>query len=357
MRRAVQVSWCVVLGSIFVASGCDSELPPRPTLKRGLGSASAPEEGAKTVFMVIPGPPDVDVELWSMAGQREAGDSRAVFRLSGPGPSVPSLDQAAIARKAVADGASALVVVAGEAPDLPAALAEAEAKKVPVVLLGKPLGPPAGSPAFTHVRPGSFEPAARKVVEAAKADARTLGLPDDFTTIILVDQDGDLYSSARVAALKGAAEAAGLKKIELVSFKSGEGAKVALLSALKEHPDAAIVLCDDDDAMLAASRARMDLDRKPTIVVGGFAGSRGMWEPSYYANESSFVECRNEKLAKLAVRTALEKSRGESVPAVVELEPKFNRGRGADEAAWRAPRTPISPPRQDEPDNRRTPIK
>ncbi len=346
MRREVRGSWCVLLGSILLASGCGPELPPRPVLKRDPASASNADGGAKMIFMIIPGPPDVDVELWGMAGQREASDSRAIFRVMGPGPSAPSMDQAAIVRKAVADGASALVVVAGDAPGLPAALAEAEAKKVPVILMGKPIDAPAGSPPFTQVRPGAFEPAARKVVEAALADAKALALPADPAAIILVDRAGDLYSAARVSALRQAAEAAGIKKVVLAPFDGGgENAKAALRAALKENLGDAIVLCDDDDALIAASLIRADLARKPTILVGGFAGSRGLWAPSYYTNDSGFVECRNDQLAKLAVWTALARARGESVANVVELEPKFNRGRGADPGAWRDPMKEMAMPR------------
>ncbi len=340
-RRSHLVLFFVSFGTV---AGCGPELPPPPVLKLDPASIPAPEGSARSVLMVLPGM-DEDLELWAMAGQREAGDSQAVFRARGPVAGKPAATEAGVVREAVADGISALIVVPDGSPDLPAALAEAEEKGVPVVLLGDPVEPPPGKPPFTRVVPGSFDPAARQMVEAARADAKQLGLPEDLPAIILVDTGGDRYSKARVAAIKGATEAAGIKRVEMAPFDRGfDKAKAALLGALKAAPGGAMVFCDDDDALLAASRTRIDLNKQPMIMVGGFAGSRGMWDPTYYAHESSFIECRNEQLAKLAVWTALSRVRGEKSTPVVELAAKFNRGMGADPAAWQAAGTPLAPP-------------
>ena len=252
----------------------------------------------------------------------------AIFRIAGPNSNDTKTTQTDLVRQAVADGASALVVVPGDAPGLAEALVEAESKKVPVVLLGRPLPAPPGKPPFTVVVPGSFDEMARKIVATTLEDAKKVGRPADGSALILADRDTDYFSPDRVVALKAAAVSAGLSKVDTISFDGTktDGAFNAVLEAIKTHPDVAIVVGENDEALYGALKARGHLKGKPEFFVGGFAGYRGGPISTLLMKESCWVEGRHEDQARLAVFTAMKKIRGETMAAKIETAPKFNRG-------------------------------
>lgn len=71
----------VGLSLVALAAGCGRS-PGRPNP----GARALTLESAKSVFMVVPGVPDGDEQLWATWAQREVNDKHLVFRLMAPAP-------------------------------------------------------------------------------------------------------------------------------------------------------------------------------------------------------------------------------------------------------------------------------
>jgi ABC-type sugar transport system substrate-binding protein len=288
-------------------------------------------ETAKTIFMITPGPPNVDPEGWVMVAQREANRERVIFRSLGPGPNESSAAEPELVRRAVGDGATALIVVASDAPGLPEALAEAESKQVPVVVIGRPITAPAGSPPFTYVAPKPFEETAEKLVQTALGDAKKAGLPADGTAVILVDRGGGAFLVERAAALEAAATKAGLK-VRLVEFDPPAESPSATeaVRTIVESLDLTILLAVDETAMQLASQARKTLSPRRKVFVAGYVSGANATQPGVFGSESAFVEYRSQEMGRLAVQAVLERLGGEQPGRKVELDPGFRRGLASD---------------------------
>jgi ABC-type sugar transport system substrate-binding protein len=330
MRRVFTMALPVVLASM--ASGCGDPFgaPTRSSSSSSPELAAVEPQAPKTIFMVVPSFPVNQVELWCIQAQREANTQKTIFRAMGPSEGQPSSNQPEVIRKAIADGASALIVVPGDAPELAQTLADAEAKGVSVVLLGRSIPAPTNSKPFTYIDHEAYVGLAKRIVATTIEDAKKAGRPLDGTVLLVTDQVFDQNSAVRQAALKEAVEAAGLRPVVNVSFNgsTAESAKKAVLEAVKAHPDVVIVLSDEGEGTFGASQARFSLGGEPVFFVGGFAGYRGQINDTLLANESCLVEGRVGEMATLAVHTALKKLKGEPVPERVELPATFRRGTG-----------------------------
>jgi len=327
----VGLAWAVVLGA-----GCGSEqFAPPPGLKAVTTSESVAP--SKTIFMVLPGPPDGDLESCALAAQQEAGIQQAIFRLVGPGPTDPPSKQGEMIRRAVGDGADALVVLANEDPDTARALAEVSEKGTAVILFGRPVAARQGKPPLILVAPEPFVITAKRLVEAAMADAVKNGRPADGEALILSTRKGDIYAADRVSALKAAAEAAKCRKVEVIPFDGlPDDAVRGIEETAKSRPDLAVILAEGDEAMELAIKVRRALKGQPLTFVGGYAGLHGQFSANPYFQESAFVEFRPDSLARLAIRTALAKASGEVVGPVMTFEPRFNRGSGSTSFSFKS---------------------
>ena len=320
-----------LMALVVVSSGCGQDPfspPSRPKSTPSTESTWAPK--ATYLVLVTPEVPSDEVEAWTFRAQREANGRQAIFRVMGPSPDQPSSKQPDVVRKAVADGATALIVVPGDSPGLGKALAEAEAKGVPVVLLARSIAAPAGSKPFSVVEHGDFDDSARKIVATTLEDARKVGRPADGTALVTVDQATDASSTRRVAALKSAAEAAGFRKVVMVPFdrSKDDAPKTAILEAVKANPDVSVVLADDSESTMWAAEARMALQANPTFFVGGYmdyGASKNYTPPT---KESCYVDGKFADLGALAVKTALGRLRGEPAEEHVVMSTKFIRGQG-----------------------------
>lgn len=224
-----------------------------------------------------------------------------------------------------------MIVYPGESPELPKALAEAEAKGVPVILLEKGVAAPEGSKPFTVVEYGPFDSTAKQIVSATIEDLTKAKLPVNGTAIVLADRVVDSTSARRVAALKAAAESAKFKKVVTVEIdgRSEADSKRMVLEAVKANPDVSVVLTDDGEGLVAAATVRSDLRGKPIFFVGGYTDFRSSPISSPPVRESCYVEGRFSELGALAVLTALAKLNGEAVGEHAFLTTKFSKTEGA----------------------------
>ncbi len=325
-------------------AGCGHD-PFGPPSRPKPPASAAPAESAKAVFMVLSSVPEETVVLWSIWAQRELNDRHLVFRVVGPGPDDPGEKQTGLIRKALGDGASALIVVPGDDPGLPQALADARDGGVPVVLLGRSIPAPAGSKPFPVATYAPFDESAPRIVKTVLGDAKKAGLPADGPALLLVDKETDPTSAERVAALKAAAEAAGIKRVETVPFDGSKdgAARRAVVEAIKSHPDAAVVLADDAPAMRGASQARTELAGKPAFFVAGYIGHRPEPQGTSFPDESCYVDGKIEQLARLAARQVIARLDGEAGKELSSPRVEFVRG-SADVATGEKPK-PAERPR------------
>ena len=357
MRGSIDWRMLGLASLLGMAPGCGYDLfgPPAPPPS---AQDSGPTEAPRTIFMVTTVAPDSEPEGWVLTAQREANQSRAPFRslgpVSGQGPEV----EADLVRRAVADGASALIVVASEAPGLARALDEAESKKVPVVVVGRPVAGGGDPSRFTLVAPGSSQDYADRLVKVTLDDAKGAGFPGDGPALVLLFPDHDAFAIDRAEALMGAASRAGLKP-RTVRF-DGEGESKSTREALRamaQLTDPSVVLAADDASVRLVAFARETSSPRPSLFSSGFVNAQP-GTPEKFKGESALVASRRDDLGRLAVRAAFERMGGEPAGRRIAPESQFLRGpspgmvpatrtRPAMEGRPRAKdveTTPISPP-------------
>ena len=330
MRRSVPgILLGLLIGGLPIP-GCGGDpFGPPSTPKRGAGAGSRESE-TKSIYFVVPGVPEGDVLAWAANAQTEANLRQVVFRVMVAPPGDRTTGQAELVKRALADGASALLVVAGDDPALPKALADAESGGVPVVLIGRSLAAPEGSKPFTTVELGEFEESARKIVGATVDDLKKSKRTVEGTAIVLVNSVADATLARRVEAMKAAASKAGFPKVIPLTIDGSklEAAKGLLKEAVKANPDVAIFLATDNETLFVAEEVRIALKGSPLVFAGGFTNYTTTIVLVFFMRESAFVEGRFEEMARLGVVTILKKLQGEEVGPVVLQSPKFNRGLG-----------------------------
>ena len=273
--------------------------------------------------------------------QREANDHQIVFRFMGPPPGQLDMIQADVIPRAIADGASALIVVPGDSPRLAKELWPTPKRKkcrwscsADRSRVRKDLH---RSRAWIHE---PFEASPKRIVATTLEDAKKAGRPPQGTALLLSDKETDQTSADRLAALESAAEAVGLRPVTISYDGTTQGsAKAATLAAIKANPDTLIVLADEGEGLVGASSQCTDLP-------GGHPG-RFPWEATRdFRNSSStvrtpergscFVERRGRRTgqacrARLAQQLDGESDRGASGPRV-GIPPRVGRGRVPSQA-------------------------
>jgi ABC-type sugar transport system substrate-binding protein len=326
MRR---LCWWVGAGfvtSVVGLAGCGQD-PFGPPTRARPSVADEPQEKATTIFLISPTVPTQAIKAWGTEGQTEANLNHAIFRLIGPLPGKTSVNQADLVKRAIDDGASGLLVIPGDSPDLGKVLADAEAKGVAVALIGRSIPAPEGSKPFTVIEHAPFEESARKIVSATIDDLKKAGRPVQGTALVLADRSTDPTSSARVAALKAAASAAGFAKVVEVPIDGSNEpvSKKEALEAAKANPDLAIILTDDPETMLAASQLRKELKGNSVVFIGGYIDFGVLRVEIPVHSISCYAQGRYDQLAKLGVQAILSKLKGEPVAERVVLAPFFHR--------------------------------
>jgi ABC-type sugar transport system substrate-binding protein len=323
----------------FSGCGLDPFGPParsQPSVtERSLGKA-------RTIFLISPIVPNPEIMVLGTEGQAEANADHAMYRVMGPGPEEGQVDEAVIVKRAIADNASGLLVIPSDSTELPKVLADAEAKGIAVVLFYKSIPAPQGSKPFTVIDYAPFDDSAKKIVGATVEDLKKAGRTAQGTALVLVDQKTDRTSSARVAALKAAASAAGFAKVVEVPVDGVHeaDAKKQILEAIKAHPDLAIVLTDDPETMRAAGLVRQDLKGTPLFFIGGYVEFEFMNVQIPIEAISCYVQGRYEQMGRLATRTILSKLKGQTVPERVGLSPGFHRVEETEQATANSVKNP-----------------
>ncbi len=199
-----------------------------------LGSAPSAVKNIEVILNADVDPDELNVQ--AAAARTQAGYDRAHVRITVPGEVSESAgksvtlpkSQAKLVRDALARHPKPQVLIVEPSnptdQELAQAIQEAGTAKVPVVLVGRPLSGGVGTqgassaPSPILVTPEPFTASARKLVAAAIRNAKNANLKPENGAIILINSAGDAFLPDRVAAIRDALKAAGVKSIQEVRF-------------------------------------------------------------------------------------------------------------------------------------------
>jgi ABC-type sugar transport system substrate-binding protein len=321
--------WDRIAALVFVAAlaGCDTDSIAPPAAK------SRPSAGsrAKEVVMILPADENTDLTIYDLAGRNEAGFLKIYFRALKPSPGDAPSKQAEMIKAAAAEGASALIVVPDATKETAEALKALDPKKTPVILLGRE--PAGGVPASaTLVDYEPFAISAGKLVDAIVADGKLVGVKPDAPAVLVTLKAPDENSARRDAALAEALKAAGHPIVATVPAPTDSNAvQAAIQEAMKAHPEAFAILCDDEPAILSANGIRRELkDRK--FLVAGYSAGRGNLQTIMLGLVSAVAERSVENLTRRAVRVALDRAQGKEVGEKVLVPLEIRRGKVTPES-------------------------
>jgi ABC-type sugar transport system substrate-binding protein len=333
MRRWVQRHRLLL--SLFIASapllGCDSDSfvpPPRAGKKASTAISPATPQQSKEIILILPAEDNPDIQFYDAICRLEAGNLKVIFQSFRPSPGDSKGKQAELIKKAVADGAAALIVVADGSDATVLALADVDQTKTPIILLGRPVDAPKSGPPYTLVTFPPFGASAKKIVEALLEDARKLGAPLDGTALYIQDSNADETSDARNAALTEALKAAKTPIAATVTTTENiaDSHKPAV-QVLKTDPKIAIIVADDDSGITIGPSLHKESKSKIYQPLGGFVQPRSGPSAVVTGQATAVVERNVEALARKAVRVALERAEGKKGPERQEVELVFRRAK------------------------------
>jgi ABC-type sugar transport system substrate-binding protein len=305
-----------------------------PSATSGPPVIADPVEAA-VIGVVLPAGGFAEVEYWQQVALAQEARTRAVARLYRLEPDDPPAREADLIRKAAADGCSALVVLAQDAEAVAPAVAEVRKAGMPVVILDNPV-PSDGMPPAPTVSYEDDAAVAKKLVEAAMADATEEGFPADGPALIVSNTSTDPHSLARIKALHGALDAAGVRVLTDAKFAGyKEAATTAMAVAHDITPHVAMVFLNDDDAVRGVNEFRHLMERKGRrFVIAGYAVTpdlmklAGGLEGGNVA--AAMVDRRVGELMRVAFDTALALARGETVPSDIRVATPMIRRTGKE---------------------------
>lgn len=307
----------VVLG--LAISGCGGP-PPSAASKAARGNVV--RSGAKVLEVVpIPRSARALAEAVKSGSLVQAGLETMKVQVTEPAAG----GQAQAVREAVRRRPPALIVEAPAAPDaeLDEAVAEARAKGLLVVALGRPLGEPSAGPGrLVVIAPRPFKASADRLVELAARNATTGKLDPKSGALVVVRPGSDPFIDDRAAALKEALRGAGIEKVDEAAVgDDAPAAAEAVAEAAKAHPGVALVLAADGTSLLAADKAMGSLRADRPFVVAGYTedetSARTQTSIGEYAAAGVYA---TDRLFRKGVNVVARSLRGDATADRVEID-------------------------------------
>jgi ABC-type sugar transport system substrate-binding protein len=284
---------------------------------------------ARIVELILSQPPSVDRLFMEQFLRRDAGTKKSAFRSVKPetGEPMTAAQLAQAIRKAADHGAGALILEAIDAPEVQAAISDAESKGTVIVLLDTPLPSPSPGKARPYVEIKGFAEAGKQIVQTVIDEARLYHLPANGSALVVQNSVQDKQSAQRLESLTRALKAAG-RPYEVVGFNGDQQAGMELiLKYLTDHPQTTILLAEEDYGLSAGFQARRNLvsESNRQVIVGGY-GANDMRLDMAVKNGISALADRNiEGYSRKALQLALDQMDGKPTPERIEVEMPFTR--------------------------------
>ena len=329
--------WClkvagwVCCGVMLTAlAGCGNLFgpPPRPV------PIETRESSPSSIYFVMPRKLDAELEGWARSAQNEANLSHIIFRMVGYKPEETEFPRESLSvTRALSDGATALLILPSDDPELPKAMADAQAKGIHLITLHKSVQMPPGSKPVSVIEVAPVEPLAQKIVETCLDELKKAGRTDKGSAVLVTDINKDFTSERRIKALKEAATKAGISKVVEVSIDGTslkDGVK-KVADVIDAQADIAILLADDAETLRLAGEARQSRlaqKDKSVITVGGFIDYTATRIPVYFPGVCCYAIGRYEQMAVLAIQKFQALMAGQSIPEHIINEAVFKRVEG-----------------------------
>jgi ABC-type sugar transport system substrate-binding protein len=322
-----------LLALVPAVGGCDSDsfTPPPPSgLKTSSSTSPTAPVRAKEIVLILPTEENVDLANYDDRCRTEAGNLKVSYRAYKPAPGDPPTRQAELISQAVGRGASALIVVPDRSKETAEALAAVDQKKTPIILLGRPLTSPTGSTTFPIVSFPPFAPLAKKIVGAVVEDVKKAGFPPDAPVLILHGPGSDESSVERRGAILDALKEAKLTVAATVDLVDQPEESLKILeAALRANPKVCALFGEDDMSIAKGPEARDKITPRSKFMVGGFIYTSANMVLVDMGNASALADRKVDALARKAMRTALDRAEGRSVPDRIEVELPYRRSKNA----------------------------
>lgn len=299
-----------------------------PAAKDSTAGAKKPAR-PKFVELLLSRPPDIDRLYFAQFLRRDAGLNKCGLRVTGENLKKPMtpVELATAIRAAASGSIGALILEPIDAPEVRAALHDAEARGLSIVLLDTPL--PASSPGknYPTLSFTGFTEAGRSIVEAVIQDGKAQKLPTDSPILVLESKTKELTSQARLDSLLTALKASG-RKYEVLAYEGDSEVVSKLVDRyLKEHPKAAIIVSDSDAGVIGAFQSSVSLRKsgERMVVLGGFAACDSRLNDLIQRLTPALADRNIEGYARKALQTSLDLMDGKPAPERVELPVPFLR--------------------------------
>jgi ABC-type sugar transport system substrate-binding protein len=328
MKRHIRGS--VVLVSVMLGAGCggmegssgDAAKPIRP------GAATAgPNQPRPHVMLLLPTPNSTDAEILRETIERLAAGSRTpfIYREGFVRDGMPARMQAEVISESARKGVAAMIVAAADPDAVSSALAQARDQGVAVVLIGPEVAVEGKAPPRVSLSPA--EPVARQIVDALleRVKREGAGTSSSSDTALVLTVEGQAWKLQDAAtALKAALEQAKMPVAATVRHgRAAPEALTALTQALRDHPDARLVLFDSDSGAQAAQAVHDDPTTEHRFVYGGFIDRA---DPRALGGASALVQRNLPVVAERAVTAALALINKQPAPDREVVEPAFHMG-------------------------------
>jgi ABC-type sugar transport system substrate-binding protein len=310
-----------LFATVLTLSGCDWGSPPA-TATVANPTDEVPPESALYITLILPEERSPAMDAYEQEAAIAAGMEKALFRLEHPEPGTPPSRQVELIEKAVADGATAILILPQDPKIVATALAKARDKGVSVVVLNR-LVEVEGTP-LTLVTQAPIEESVRPMLEAVMAGAKEFKLSPEGPAVLVVNHgSGEAEATARAAGLRKALTAAGVSDIFEVEFKEHVSQPDEIYrEVLDRSPRPSMIFATDDGSISSLARARAaDIEFNPNApVLGALVTLKRSFDLIEYNQVVSEVDMRIKPLVEKAIRVAIDQTRGESIktPVVVE---------------------------------------
>ncbi|MGP0070217.1 MAG: sugar ABC transporter substrate-binding protein [Isosphaeraceae bacterium] len=352
LRYGISGTWFGLAGVMIALStgGCgegDFVPPPPPELRGAMGTTSAAPKlgsstattdllgsaanGVKSIELILSGGRDPnEIETEKAAARLQAGADKARLKITvvgeetseGPKPA-PLKDQATLVREAVARHPQALIVEPGDPADkeLAKAIHEAQAAKVPVVLLDRPLAQGAGNTGAPTilVEPEPFADSARQLVASAIRNAKNAKLDPQGGAVLLINTAGDPFIPDRVAALRDALKAAGIKSIEQVRFPGDNSAEKLLSAYLKANPKPSMVFSVDFVSSSGTNETVTQISEERPFIQAGYTSDDNQLRLARLGEFAALGQYIPNRLIRKAISTAIAAALKQEVQSPIRI--------------------------------------
>jgi len=306
-----------------IVCGCDAGRPASTTPT--VSDDENPAEVSTYLYLILPAERTPLLSSYEQAALLAAGKEQAILRLEKPEEDAPASRQVELIRKAIADGATAILIVAQDPKAVAPALVEAREKGISVVLLDRPV-PVEGTPLTLVTQPPLAE-SARKMVDQVIKAVEEFKLPAEAPAVLIVHQrpdDPDL--SARASALREALKGAGVTEIMEFRFEEpGAESKTLYEQAVTREPTVSMIFANDDDALAAVAGPRADSVRDGGVprMLGGMVSQPRNLDLVSFNQAAGLVNMDIQGLMDRAVRAAIEQARGVDEPSRIVVPRKI----------------------------------